>query len=242
MLTCENKKCPAKIKEEILYFIQKIGIDDLSMKRLEEMINKDLIVGIKDLYLLKEDDFYKLDKVKEKLAKKLHSNIQNSMKVKLIDFMTALGIPGGGKNKCERVILAGYNTLDSWLKLNEEKLIEIEGFAQKSASDFIIGLKAKKELIEDLIKVGFDIQNAEGLRSENLKGKKFCITGTLSMKRSDIEKIIKSNGGSVVGSVSKNTHYLVTNDTNSSSSKFKKAKDLNIPILNETKLLELTKE
>ena len=59
---------------------------------------------------------------------------------------------------------------------------------------------------------------------------------------SEFEKLIKKNGGVMVSSVSKNTSFLITNETESSSSKFVKAKDLEIPIISENKLLKMIEE
>ena len=72
-----------------------------------------------------------------------------------------------------------------------------------------------------------------------MAGMKFCITGELSSPRAEFEKLIKKNGGLMVSSVSKNTSYLITNETDGSSSKFVKAKDLGIPIVTENKLLKM---
>jgi len=72
-----------------------------------------------------------------------------------------------------------------------------------------------------------------------LEGKKFCITGTLSVPRGDIEKLIKKNGGIMVSSVSKNTDYLLTNDTDPTSSKYKKAMEVGTQVITEEKFLKL---
>ncbi len=241
-LVCKNPLCPAQIQEEILHFIRKIGIDDLSSKRLEEMINKGLVKGIPSLYRLKKEDLLELDKVKEKLASKIIKNIEKTKKINLVNFLTALGISGASQNKIEKIIDYGYRTLGDFEKLTSEKLIEIESFAQKSAEDFISSFKSKKAIIQELIDLGFKVEEVDFNHEGALKDKKFCITGTLSMKRSDIESLIKGNSGTVVSSVSKNTDYLVTNDTESSSSKFKKANSLKIPIINEKMLLDLIKK
>jgi DNA ligase (NAD+) len=73
-------------------------------------------------------------------------------------------------------------------------------------------------------------------------GAKFCITGTLSLPRSDFEKQIKKNGGIVVGSVSKNTDYLLTNDTDPASSKYKKALEVGTKVINEDAFRQLIGE
>ena len=237
-LRCSNKKCPGKIKEEILNFIQKIGIDDLSSKRLDEMIRVELVSDIVDLYRIKKEDLLALDKTKEKLATKILSNIQASRDVDLITFLSALGITGGAYNKCEKVVSAGFDSVEKLMGLTVEELSGVDGFAEKSSGDFIRSLKEKKSLVNKLIKKGFSFEKFEAKETAVL-GKKVCITGSLSEKRAIIEKRIRDYGGAVVGSVSKNTDYLLTNDPNSGSGKAKKARDLGITILTEKELLKL---
>ena len=238
-LLCENPQCPDKIKEEILNFIHKIGIDDLSSKRLEEMIKRKMVTDIPSLYDLTEEKLLTLDKVKEKLASKIIHNIQITKIISLPVFLSALGISGGAINKCQKIVDNGFDSIMKIKLLDVEKLMQIESFAEKSATEFIRSLDEKRSLIDALLERGFEFKKEEQIANENILGKKFCITGTLSMKRGDIQKLIKLNGGINVSSVTKETDYLVTNDTESTSSKFVKAKELNIPILNEEKLLKL---
>ena len=242
-LYCKNNLCPAKNKEVILNFIKKIGIDDLSSKRLDELIEKGLVREIEDLYSLKVDDFLKLDKFKEKLANKLYEAIQKSKDVTLKQFMASLGISGGAYNKCEKVIDNGFDSIDKIQELTTEKLKEIESFAEKSSQEFIKSLNEKKPLINKLLNIGFKFKsNLTSSKTESfLSGKKVCITGALNEKRSIVEQKIKDAGGFVIGSVSKNTDYLLTNELESTSSKFKKAKSLNVEIISEDSLNERLK-
>lgn len=237
-LRCDNQECPAQVKEQVLNFIQKIGIDDLSSKRLDELLKVGLIREIPDLYRLKISDFLTLEKVKEKLAKKLYGSIQSSKSVNLTTFLSALGISGGAFNKCEKVVQAGFNSLEKIKGINIENLQSIEGFAEKSASDFLMSLKSKYKIIEQLEVLGFSF--VETLQEETaITGKKVCITGALSRKRSDIEIDIRKAGGIIVGSVSKNTNFLLTNETEGKSSKFKKAINLGIEVISEEDLYKL---
>jgi DNA ligase (NAD+) len=239
-LFCENPLCPAKLKEEILHYIHKAGIDDVSDKRLEEMINKGLVKTIADLYRLSSDDFLGLEKVKEKLANKMFENIQKTKNQTLSQFISAIGVEGVSVAKSERIIAQGYNTLDKIMHLTQEQMLSIEGFAEKSSTAFIASLKSRNHLIKDLVKLGVKVKADEISTGEGpLLGMKFCITGELSMSRSEFEKKIKKNGGVMVSSVSKNTSYLITNETESSSSKYVKAKDLKIPIISEDQLLKM---
>ncbi len=238
-LFCKNPACPAQIKEVILNFIQKIGIDDLSSKRLEEMIKRGLVTTIEDLYKLDMDSLLELDKVKEKLATKLLSSIEKSKGADLITFLSALGITGGAINKCEKVVHGGFDSIEKLLSMNADQLATLEGFAEKSASTFVNSLQEKKDLISNLQNLGFTFEVIEETIGSSLAGMKICITGTLSRKRGDIEKDIKAAGGSPVGSVSKNTDILLTNETEAKSSKYKKALELGITIKSEDEVMRM---
>jgi len=238
-LFCENKNCPSKIKEEILNYIHKAGIEEISDKRLEEMINKGLVKKISDLYRLTKEDFLILEKVKEKLATKMFDNIQKTKQQNLSQFISAIGVDGVSFTKSEKIIAHGFNNLNKFLHLTKDKLVAIEGFAEKSSEAIINSLNSKKDLIQDLLSLGIIVKEVEEVTGEGpLKDLKFCITGELSLPRSEIEKLIKKNGGVIAG-VSKNLNFLVTNETESSSSKFKKAITLGIPIINETELMRM---
>lgn len=239
-LYCRNKICPGRDKEALLNFIQKIGIDDLSSKRLEELMRLGIVKEIPDLYKMKAEDLEKMDKVKEKLSQKIIENIEKSKEADITTLLSSLGITGGAYNKCEKVVLAGYNSFEKIHHLTLEQLMEIEGFAQKSAQDFLDSLQSKMTVIKELMDLGFKLEAAQ-IRETKVLGKKICITGALSEKRSVIEQSIRDLGGIVVSSVGKSTDFLVTNESEGSSSKYKKAQDLQIPIITEQALLQMMK-
>ncbi len=237
-LVCVNDKCPAKQREIILNYIHKIGIDDISAKRLDEMMKNGLVQEISDLYEKTHEDFLGLDKVKDKLAQKFVESIENSKQTTLPQFLAALGISGGAINKCEKIVDYGFDTPEKILSLTMEELISVEGFAEKSSEEFLKSLELKKPLIRKLLSYGFTFESRQVNETE-LTGKKICITGALSEKRSTIEGWIKDGGGIPVGSVSKNTDMLLTNEEDLKSSKAKKALELKIPIITEQKLREM---
>ena len=237
-LYCKNENCTGKNKEIILNFIQKIGIDDLSGKRLDELINAQLVKTIPDLYRLEAADLMKIDKVKDKLSNKLIESIQKSKNVDLIIFLAALGISGGAFNKCEKVVRAGFDSITKIKDLSLEQLMKVESFADKSATDFLTSLREKIDMVDELVALGF-VFSVEETRETSVTGKKICITGALSEKRSVIEDMIREGGGIIVSSVSKNTDILVTNEVDPTSSKFKKALELKIKIITEAQLLSL---
>ncbi len=237
-LVCNNDSCPAKQREIILNYIQKIGIEDISAKRLDEMMKASLVNEIPDLYERSANDFLALDKVKEKLAQKFYQSIQESKHTTLPQFLSALGISGGAINKCEKIVEYGFDTPEKVLDLNIEQLTSVEGFAEKSSEEFLRSLKEKKPLIKKLLSFGFEFEKRE-VKETEVSGKKICITGALSEKRSTVEEWIKNGGAIPVGSVSKNTDILLTNETELKSSKAKKALELKIPIITEQKLKEM---
>ena len=240
-LFCPNVDgCPAQRLGTIINWIKAAEIDDLSEKRLIAMIELGLVESAPDLYQLSIDDFLKLPLTKQKMAEKLYGNIQKSKQITLARFLTGLGIQGTGRNTWE-LILAVHPSLKAVRALKEDQIISIKGFAEKLANQIVSQLETKAKLIEELLSVGvspsdFEVKTTDGLV---FAGMTFVITGTLSKPRAEIQKIIKENGGAVVGSVSKNTSVLITNDADSGSSKAKKAKQLNVTIWSE---LELEKE
>src|SRR5690606_9170682 len=157
-LFCDNQECPAQNKETILNFIVRMGIENLSTKRMEEMMRVGLVKSVPDLYKLTKEQLLTLDKTKDKLAEKILGEIEKSRSVDLTTFLSALGITGGAYNKCEKVVHAGFNSLEKIKNLTVEALIEVDGFAERSASEFVNSLKDKKPLIQKLEKIGFSFK------------------------------------------------------------------------------------
>lgn len=238
-LFCLNDLCPGKQLEKILHWIRQANIEDLSEKRLQEMISKELVKDIPDLYTLKVEDLLTLDKVKEKMAGKLFENIQKTKTLDLVIFLAALGVDGISTTKAEKIVANGHNTVEKILALDVVTLSSIDGFAEKSATDIVQSIQTKKKLIKALEKAGVEITAPDVVSGGVLEGKKFCITGTLSAPRGDFEKLIKKNGGIMVGSVSKNTDYLLTNDTDPTSSKYKKAMEVGTRVITEDEFRKL---
>jgi DNA ligase (NAD+) len=240
-LRCPNTlSCSAQQSGSILNWIRSAEIDDLSEKRLETMMDVGLVVNAQDLYHLKKEDFLKLPLVKEKMAEKLYRNIQSSKNLPLARFLNGLGIEGVGLTSWEK-ILSVLGSFEALREASIDDLIAIDGFAEKSARQIVEGLKQRSPLIESLLDAGVEPQflppNQSPDGNSPLQNKNIAITGTLSRPRSELETIIKNAGGHPTSSISKNTFALVANDKNSTSSKMKKAVQLNIPIWSEEELL-----
>lgn len=232
-LICHNINCSGRHAEYILNFVQKIGIDDLSDKRLEPMIKSKMITSIPDIYKITKKDLLTLPQTKDKLADKILFNINNSKNVDVVKFLASLNFVGGARKSTEELISQGYDSFEKLFNLKIDDLLEIDGFADKKANDYLESLQQNKLIIEELLKLGFNV-TFPSKNSELLVGKTFCITGdvTIANNRKELEDLIKSNGGKCSSSVSSKTDFLICNEK-SSSSKYKKAEELKIIILTE---------
>ena len=231
-----NFSCPSQLSGAILNWIRAVNIEDLSEKRLQQLLDIGLVKEIPDLYRLEEADLLKLPATKETMAKKLVKNIESSKAPELANFLNGLGVPGMGLNSWNDICKVAPK-LDSICTLKVEDIEAINGFATKTAVAIVKGLLERADLIQNLLEVG--VKPKEPLFSEKtgkLFGLTFVITGALSRPRSEIEKVIADHGGKVVGSVSKNTSVLLTNDQDTSSSKALKAKELGVKIWTELQL------
>ena len=238
-IKCMNHHgCPAQQAGVILNWIRAVNVEDLSEKRLQQMIDAGLVSSIPDLYKLSMEDLLTLPATKEKMAKKLFENIQSSKTAPLAMFLNGLGIEGAGQTTWEK-LLEVFHSLEKIRKTAVEDIIAIDGFAEKSAQQIIEGLTRQSKLIDQLLVVGLTpeapISHSDGPRP--LDGMSFVITGALSRPRKEIEDLIKKAGGRMVSSVSKATSVLVTNETDSASSKMIKAKELGIKIWSEAELM-----
>ena len=238
-LKCPNTlDCPAQKLLGILNWIRAAAIDDLSEKRLEQMMDAGMVGHPAALYSLSIEDLLKLPLTKQKMAQKLYDNIQKSRSLPLARFLMGLGIEGGGMATWEK-ILEHYPTLDKVLAASEEDIVAIQGFAAKSAGQIVSGLRDKGPEILALLRAGVEPRaaaprpGAQGI----LVGRQVAITGSLSRPRAEVEEIIKAAGGKPSSTVTAKTYCLVTNEVDSQSSKMIKARELGIPIWSEEKLV-----
>ncbi len=239
-LKCHNiSGCPAQLSGVILNWIRCAEIDDLSEKRLVPLVEKGLVKTMADLYRLKLEDFYAIPQTKEKMATKLFANIQKSRNLPLAAFLNGLGIEGAGQTTWEK-LLEVFPTLDALFSATPGEIVEVEGFAEKTANQIVQGLLSRKELITDLLKAGVSPvvseQQGDDGGDKPLAGKTLVLTGAFSLPRSEVEKAIKSAGGKTASAVSKTTFVVVTDDPTSNSSKMKKARDLGVLVWGEEDL------
>lgn len=230
-IACRSQECPGRHQEYILNFIKKIGIDDLSEKRLVPIMEKGFVKDIPDVYKLTKEDLLTLPRTGEKLTEKIIKNINKSKKVSIIKFFDSLSFVGGSKKNTERCIEEGYDSIEKLLGLKEEDVLKIDGFAEIKARKYISSLQKNRELIQELLDLGVEVEFPEKM-GDGLSGLTLCVTGKTSIPRKKIESFIKENGGKASSSLSSNTDFLICNEE-SGSSKYTKAQELKVPILKE---------
>lgn len=247
-LYCPNKECSKRVLHQLLKFQDVVDIRDLGTTLITDLFKDGRLKSISDIYSLSQEDLVpyflneeSMEAEKKSLgAQKVYNSIQSHRNMKLATFFAGFDIEGIAESSAEKLVNAGFNTLEKLLAASEEQIAQVSGFAEIMAHAVVEGLAENAEEMKSLITSGTIILEAEGQGS--LSGKSFCFTGELhSMKRADAEALVKKNGGSIKSSVTKDLSYLVTNDTTSGSSKNVKAAKFNIPIIDENAFLELVK-
>lgn len=245
-LYCANKSCPKRVLHQLLKFQQVVDIRDLGETLITSLFNDKRLTCVSDIYTLKVEELvpYFLNKEsmeaeKQSLgAEKVFKSIQSHRKMKLAILLAGFDIEDFGETTAQKLIDAGFDTLEKMLSATEEQIANVYGFAEVMAKTIVSGLKENAQELRNLISTGTIELEIEG--NGILAGKSFCFTGELnSMKRADAEQLVKKNGGIIKSSVTKDLTYLVTNDTSSGSSKNQKAIKFGIPVINEQEFLKI---
>ena len=246
VLICTNPECQAKKIKSFTLFVSRdaMNIDGLSEATLEKFILNGFIKEFGDIYELEryKDAIIEMDGFGEKSYENLIENIKKSSHTTLPRLVYALGIANIGVANAKVLCKEFDYDLQKLMRADEETISQIEGIGSviaKSVTDYFKNEENQRKLEHLLTYLTFEEMKIE--TGNPLSGKQFVITGSVNQfeNRSAMKEFIENRGGKVTGSVSKKTDYLINNDTESSSSKNKKAKELGIPILSEEDFLKL---
>lgn len=243
-LYCPNPACPGKAYHRLEKWLAVVDVKDIGPALLQRLFDSGRVRRIPDLYSLTVEELLAYERMGEKLAQKIVRNLAARNEVSLAEFLAGFDIEGIGILMAEKLVAAGYDTLDRLLAAKVEDIIKVEGFAEITAGALVQGLGMLRNDMEELLARGYirvrqPVQQASG--GSPLAGKSFCFTGELrSMKRSEAEKLVRSLGGIARTSVTKDLDYLVTNDPASGSEKNRKAREYGIRILDEETFLAMT--
>lgn len=238
-LMCPNDNCDALAYGNLYKWIAVLEIKNIGNSIIEMLFEKGIVSEPADFYKLSVNDIADLERLGEKSANKILENLNNKKEIPLDIFIGALNMSNFSTSTAKMLIEAGYDTIEKMQNITGSELVQIKGIEEKTAKQILNGLQSKADIIKNLFDVGITIKKIEINKDGKLSGLSFCVTGSLeSMKRKDFEKLVVENGGSFKG-ISKDLSYLVNNDPNSTSSKNKKAKELNIKIITEKEFLDL---
>jgi DNA ligase (NAD+) len=239
---CTNPKCPAKNERYLEHFVSVFEIYELGPKILKRFKDEGLITDAADIFTLTKEDIAPLERFGEKSAENIVNEIENKKKIPLSKFLWALGILHVGEETA-RDLATHFGTIDKLISSARQDLAEMDsienigGAVSKSLSDFFKD-ETNLNFIRKLQANGVMVEKAEKIKSGKFTGLNFVLTGTLStMSREIAKEKILSLGGKVVGSVSKNTSYVVAGED--AGSKLKNAEKLRVKILNEEEFLKM---
>lgn len=238
-LRCMALECSARTARALTYWCRSLEMDGVGEKLITSLLDSKLIETITDLYRLEHSQISSLERMGEKSANNVINELDKTRKLSLSKFLHALGMERIGP-EVATVISQHFINLENllnWSKNGENsELTNIDGIGDKVAEILRNGINKRTELIIELSEI-IEIIEEEEIETGIFDGKTFCITGSLSKPRKEITLAIKNVGGKVTSSVSSKLDYLVAGD--SAGSKLKKARELDVIIINEIELFNL---
>jgi DNA ligase (NAD+) len=242
---CVNASCPEQLVRNVEHFVSRntLNIVGFGIKIVELLIDAKYVQDVADIYSLNLEQLLELEGFAEKRADNLLQSIADSKNKGLPQLLFALGIRGVGEVVAND--LANYfGNLDALAKVGSAELEEIEGIGPNIAMAIVdwFDKETNMAILTELKKAGMWPEQEVVVASDNsslpLAGKTFVVTGTLpTFSRKDAKEFIQANGGKVVGSVSKNTDYLLAGEK--AGSKLDKAQSLEIAVISEDELKAL---
>ncbi len=251
---CVNAACPEQLVRNVEHFVSRGAMDivGLGIKIVEKLIETGKVKDVADVFTLTREDILEAVTKKDrktkaeppgKIAENLLESINAAKSRPLNRLLSALGIRGVGEVMATD-LTRHYPNLEVLSKATLEELQEIEGVGPNIAEAIVdwFARPANQNLLKKLKAAGVwpesCQESADSSQAGKLDGMSFVVTGTLAeFTRDEIKEFIQTNGGKVVGSVSKNTDYLVLGEN--PGSKFDKAKSLGIKIIDENELKKL---
>lgn len=241
---CTGIECPAKLFRNLVHFVSReaMNIDGLGEAIIAQLLEKELICNIADIYTLKFEDIASLKKNGKKFAQNLVDSIENSKKNDLYHLLTALGIRHVG-TKASKILARRYKTMENLSQASLEELSEIPDIGPimaNSIREFFLQ-EQTKDLLTKLERAGVNMKSLEEENQDNrFEGKTFVLTGSLEkFSRKEAEDIIEKFGGKTSGSVSKKTDYVLAGEE--AGSKLTKAQSLGITIISESQFEDMIK-
>lgn len=241
VLRCTNTQCPAQLLRNLIHFVSRdaMDIERLGPSLLEKLVNQNLVSSPSDLYLLKEEDILKIERMGKKSCDNLLNAIESSKSRELYRLIFGLGIRHIGKSAA-KLLCKHINSINDLMNKDVSELSSIDGFGEKMAQSIVDYFLVKQniDLIEKLKNLGLNMTASKIIKGELLAGKTFVLTGTLATyTRDQASEIIEKLGGKVASSVSKRTTFVLAGED--AGSKLAKAQKLGVNVISELEFLSM---
>jgi DNA ligase (NAD+) len=235
---CVNANCPAKLQGTILHFASRhvMNIDGLGDALVNQLTERGLVKNVADLYKLTKDDLLKLERMGEKSADNVLTEIAASKKLPLERVIYGLGMRFVGERTAQ-FLAEHFGSLDAIMNASAEELEEVNEVGPRIAESIVefFADEHNRKLVSDLRKAGLTFTGQKKEKGTKLAGKTFVLTGTLERHtRDEAKKMIEDAGGRVSGSVSKKTDYVVAGSD--AGSKLDRARELGVSVIGEEEL------
>ncbi len=238
---CINVNCPARLRESMLHFAARsaMNIEGLGEVMVNQITEIRLVRNLADIYQLDEAALLSLKRIKKKTAQSLLQQIERSKQAPLDRVLLGLGIRFVGERTAQ-FLADAFGSLDSVMQASAEDLERVQEIGPRISMAIreFFAVPGNRELVEELRAAGLNFFAEKKKTSSKLNGLAFVLTGTLpSLTREEAKKRIEGEGGSVTGSVSKKTNYVIAGAD--AGSKLDAARKLNVPVLDEPGLMNL---
>ena len=246
-LYCTNPECEAKKIKSFTLFVSRdaMNMEGLSEATLEKFIARGFIHEFADLFKLERfaDEIKEMEGFGEKSCKNLLASVEKARMTTMPRLIYGLGIQNIGAANGKMLAKQYHYDMEELKKASAEELSAIDGIGEVIAKSIEAYFAEEKnqQMLKNLLEEITLEKPEENSNAQIFEGMNFVITGSVNhfANRNEVKAVIEARGGKVTGSVTGKTHYLINNDTTSNSSKNKKAKELNIPIISEEKFLEM---
>ncbi len=232
---------PVQLRRRIQHFAGRTAMDieGLGEAMIEQLVSRELVRDIPDLYTLRFEDLVSLYKEADKAPRNLLHALEQSKGNELWRVIHGLGIPHVGAQSAKDLARA-FGSLGALMDASEFDLERVNGVGSVMAGAISAFFKdpENRSCVKRLRRLGIDPEETTEERDDRLAGKTFVLTGTLSgLSREEAKTGIERMGGKVTGSVSRKTDYLVAGDN--PGSKLDKARELGVRVIGENDLREL---
>lgn len=237
---CLNELCPATITEKFKHFASRraMNFEKVGDRLVEKLVEVGLLRRYSDFFRLRAEDLLALERQGEKSVENILKSIDAAKKPALHRLIYGLGIRFVGETTAKH-LADHFQNIQALMKADELELLQVPEIGEKVAGEVRRWFE-RPELtneIDEMLKLGLEIQNPKRRGDGPLSGKSFVITGTLPVKRDEAKDLIEKNGGKTLSSVSSKTDYLLAGDD--AGSKLDKARNLGVSIIDWTELQKM---